>query len=184
MRHKHLFKCKLACYFFSWLKSVSVNAVDWVENGVIWGAPESHALLCQQHLRHFFTAAWKRVGRAGGWGWILAWNLTLQQNKRKQRRWTQAKPIWKEKVAEPSVKMSDNSWLWSRDDNNTPKSFMSASSATHVETFSTWTITHIVPVPLLTQHPPSTRRPRTSNSLDLQRSRRRPKQIITPWLFV
>lgn len=45
------------------------------------------------------------------------------------------------------MKMMDNSLLSFSDDNNTPKSFMSASPTTHVETFSTWTIAHIVPPP-------------------------------------
>lgn len=129
-------------------------------------------------------------GRGGGGGGILAWNLTLQQNKRKQRGLTQAKPIWEKKVVEPSVKMSDNSWLWLRDDNNTPKSFTSASSATHVETFSTWTITHIVPVPLLSQHPPSS--PPSLhlqlcrdilNSLDLAAAADQNKSLLLDYLF-
>lgn len=47
-----------------------------------------------------------------------------------------------------AMKMMDNSSLSLSNDNNTPKSFMSASPTTHVETFSTWTIAHIVSLSL------------------------------------
>lgn len=50
-----------------------------------------------------------------------------------------------------AMKMMDNPLLSFSDDNNIPESFMSAFLATHVETFSSWTIAHIVP--FLLSHP-------------------------------